>query len=221
MATLFLLRHLKSNWNTQKRFAGWGNNPLSAEGRAQAREIAPMVAGESIDVIYSNTLVRCLETVTRIFEYIPDRYPVFSSLDGGRMEEWGSYEKHSGDVPIYVTEILNERYYGKLQGRPHEDVKKEVGEEQVQMWRRSYDQRPPGGESMEDTYKRVMPFFENKVTKDLQESKNVLIVASGNSLRSIVKHLENMPDVDTVNFELPFGAFVKYEFDSGKFTKLQ
>ena len=221
MATLFLLRHLKSNWNTQKRFAGWGNNPLSAEGRQQAKEIGPRVASEKIDVIYSNALVRCLETVTRIFEDIPDRYPVFSYIDGGKMEEWGGYEKHPGDVPIYVTEILNERYYGKLQGRPHEDLKKEVGEEQVQMWRRSYDQRPPEGESMEDTYKRVMPFFNDYVMKNLEDGKNVLIVASGNSLRSIVKHLENMPDEDTVNFELPFGAFVKYEFEGGKFSKLQ
>ncbi|MBX4200882.1 histidine phosphatase family protein [Candidatus Parcubacteria bacterium] len=221
MATLFLLRHLKSNWNTQKRFAGWGNNPLSSEGIAQAKEISPKVASEKIDVIYSNALVRCLETVTRIFENIPDRFPVFSYIDGGKMEEWGTYEEHPGDVPIYVTEILNERYYGKLQGRPHEDLKKEVGEEQVQMWRRSYDQQPPGGESMKDTYERVMPFFNDHVMENLKGGKNVLIVASGNSLRSIVKHLENMPDEDTVNFELPFGAFVKYDFDGSKFTKLQ
>lgn len=221
MAKLFLLRHSKSNWNTQKRSAGWGNNPLSEEGRIQAKEMAPIIAKEKIDVIYSNALIRCLETVIRIFENIPGKYPVFSYIDGGKMQEWGKYTEQPGDVSILVTEKLNERYYGELQGVPHEEIKKKVGEEQFHLWRRSYDQRPPGGESMKDTYERVMPFFNDHVLKNLQEGKNVMIVASGNSLRSIVKHLESMPDEETVNFELPFGAFVQYEFLNDKFTKLQ
>src|SRR3989344_676502 len=221
MSKLFLLRHSKSNWNTQKRFAGWGNNPLSSEGIAQTKEIAPKIAKEKIDVMYSNGLVRCLETVTRIFEHIPGKYPVFSYIDGGKMQEWGKYTAQPGDVTVYVSDALNERYYGDLQGVPHEEVRKQVGEEQVHLWRRSYDQRPPGGESMKDTYERVMPFFKKHILKNLQEGKNVLVVASGNSLRSMVKHLENMPDEETVNFELPFGAFVAYEFDGGNFKKVQ
>ena len=220
MAKLFLLRHSKSNWNTQKRFAGWGNNPLSQEGRVQAKEISPIITREKIDVIYCNTLVRCLETVIRIFEDIPDKYPVFFYIDGGKMQTWGAYAQQPGDVPIYTSEKLNERFYGKLQGRPHEEVKKEVGDEQVQLWRRSYDQRPPGGESMKDTYKRVMPFFNKHILRNLKEGKNVLVVASGNSLRSIVKYLENMPDKDTVSFELPFGALVTYQFENGKFKPI-
>ncbi len=220
MPKLLLLRHSKSNWNTQKRFAGWGNNPLSQEGILQAKEISPIIAAEKIDVIYCNSLIRCLETVIRIFENIPGKYPVFSYIDGGQMQKWGAYTQQPGDVPIYVSEKLNERYYGKLQGVPHEEIIKQVGEEQVKSWRRSYDQRPPGGESMKDTYKRVMPFFNNHILKNLKEGKNVLVVASGNSLRSIVKHLENMPDKDTVNFEIPFGALVQYECN-GEFKKLQ
>lgn len=220
MSKLFLLRHSKSNWNAQKRFAGWGNNPLSAEGIAQAYEIAPKIAKEKIDVMYSNGLMRCLETVTRIFEKIPDRFPVFSYVDGGKMQEWGRYTAQPGDVPVYVTNALNERYYGDLQGVPHEEIKKQVGEEQVHLWRRSYDQRPPRGESMKDTFERVLPFFESNILKNLKEDKNVLVVASGNSLRSVVKHLENMPDAETVNFELPFGALVEYEFDGNSFKKV-
>jgi len=221
MAKLFLLRHSKSNWNTQKRFAGWGNNPLSVEGVKQAKEIVGKIASEKIDVIYCNALMRCLETVTRIFEDIPGKYPVFSYIDGGKMQEWGRYTPQAGDVPIYVSEKLNERYYGDLQGVPHEEMIAKYGNEQVQLWRRSYDQRPPGGESMKDTFERVLPFFEEYILKNLKEDKNVLVVASHNSLRAIVKHIEHISDEDVAKLELPFGALVTYEFTDGKFTPVK
>jgi 2,3-bisphosphoglycerate-dependent phosphoglycerate mutase len=219
MSKLFLLRHLKSNWNTQKRFAGWANNPLSAEGREQVKDIVPIIARETIDVAYSNELVRCLETVVRVFEHIPDRFPVFSYIDGGKMQEWGTYAPQPGDLPVYVSQALNERYYGQLQGMSHKDMVEKYGEEQVHLWRRSYDQRPPGGESMKDTYERVIPFFEKHIQENLKQGKNVLVIASGNSLRSVVKHLEHMRDEDTVNFELPFGALVTYEYDGKTYVK--
>ncbi len=221
MAKLFLLRHFKSHWNEQKRFAGWGDNALSQEGILQAKETAPIIAKETIDLVYCNQLVRCLETVTRIFEHIPNKYPIFSHIDGGKMQRWGRYTQQEGDVPIYVSEKINERCYGDLQGIFHKDMKEKVGEEQVQIWRRSYDQRPPGGESMKDTYKRVMPFFKKNIEAELKNGKNVLIVASHNSLRAIVKYLENISDKDIFQTELPYGALTQYEFLNGKFTKLQ
>lgn len=222
MAKLFLLRHLKSQWNKDDRFAGWVDNPLSDEGRAQVAGIADQLRNQKIDVAYSNALIRCTETVLRVFESIQDKYPLFIHIDGGKMQKWGNFEGlNMGEIPFYVTEKLNERYYGNMQGLNKAQIKQKLGEEAVRLWHRGYSGRPPGGESLQDTYKRVLPFFKKHIAKDLAMGKNVLVVASGNSLRSIVKYIENIADEDIVNRELPFGALVEYEFEDGKFTKLQ
>jgi 2,3-bisphosphoglycerate-dependent phosphoglycerate mutase len=108
-----------------------------------------------------------------------------------------------------------------VQGLNKAECKKEYGEGIVQQWRRAYKAAPPGGgESGEDTFKRVLPFYQEYIEKDLAAGKNVLVVASHNSLRAIAKHIENISDEDVVNLELPFGALVEYDFNSGKFTKL-
>jgi len=221
MAKLFLLRHLKSQWNKDDRFAGWVDNPLSDEGRAQADGIANLLREEKIDVAYSNALVRCLETVLRVYEKIEGKYPLFIHIDGGKMQEWGNFTGTGmGEVPFYVTENLNERYYGEVQGLNKAETKKKFGEELVHLWRRGFKNTAPGGETMEDTCKRAMPVFENYIQKDLMAGKNVLVVASHNSLRAIVKHIENISDEDVVKLELPFGALVQYDFIDGKFNKL-
>jgi 2,3-bisphosphoglycerate-dependent phosphoglycerate mutase len=124
-------------------------------------------------------------------------------------------------LPAYVSEKLNERYYGELQGLNKEESKKTFGEEQVKLWRRGYDVAPPGGESLKDTVLRVIPFFEKYIEKELKEGKNILVVSSGNSLRSIVKHIENIADDKIIDFEIPFGGLVKYEFDGKNYTNLQ
>lgn len=222
MAKLFLLRHLKSQWNKDDRFAGWCDNPLSDVGRAQAAGIADQLRGQQIDVAYSNALIRCTETVVRVFEHIEGKYPLFIHIDGGKMQEWGNFEGTGmGEIPFYVTEKLNERYYGSVQGLNKAETKKKHGEELVQLWRRGYKNTAPGGETMEDTYNRVMPVFEDNILKDLKAGKNVLVVASHNSLRAIAKHIENISDEDVVNLELPFGALVEYEFDGKEFKKVQ
>ncbi|OGZ67872.1 MAG: hypothetical protein A3D44_02435 [Candidatus Staskawiczbacteria bacterium RIFCSPHIGHO2_02_FULL_42_22] len=221
MAKLYLLRHLKSQWNKEKRFAGWGDNPLSDEGRAQAKEIAEKLVHEKIDKVYTSELVRNTETVLRIFETTSNQYPLFMHLDGGKRQTWGNFSDAvlQNVVLVGVSEKLNERYYGNLQGMLHEDMIKKYGEDQIHIWRRSYNVKPPGGESMKDTYKRAIPFFKKYVQKDLAAGKNVLVVASHNSLRAIVKHIENISDEDITNVELPFGALVQYEYSEGKFTK--
>ncbi|HLD70545.1 MAG TPA: histidine phosphatase family protein [Negativicutes bacterium] len=229
MAKLFLLRHLKSQWNKDDRFAGWVDNPLSDEGRAQAAGIADQLRGQQIDVAYCNALIRCTETVLRVYEKIDGKYPLFLHIDGGNMQEWGNYTGNGmGEVPFYVSEKLNERYYGSVQGLNKAQCKKEYGEDVVQQWRRAYKVAPPEGESGEDTFNRVLPFYQQYIEKDLKAGKNVLVVASHNSLRAIAKHIENISDDDVANLELPFGALVEYEFDpstgsgqAGKFTKLQ
>jgi len=220
MATLYLLRHLKSQWNKDNRFAGWVDNPLSDEGRSQAKEIANQLVNQQVDVVYSNALIRCTETILRVYENIPGKYPLFIHTDGGGMQEWGNFEGlGQGDVPVYVSEKLNERYYGKIQGLNKDEIKKNFGEEMVQAWRRGYNDAPPGGESMKDTYDRAVPFFEKHIVKELKYGKNVLIVASHNSLRAIVKYIENIEDAAVANLELPFGSFSSYGFDNGKFVK--
>ena len=162
-----------------------------------------------------------METVLRIFDGIEKKYPLFIHLDGGRMQTWSNFtDLNQNDVPAYVSEKLNERYYGALQGLNKEETIKKYGEEKVRLWRRGYGDKPPGGESLKDVYKRAVPFFKKYIERDLKGGKSVLLVASHNSLRALVKYIENISDQEIANVELPFGALISYEFDAGKFKKL-
>jgi 2,3-bisphosphoglycerate-dependent phosphoglycerate mutase len=222
MAKLFLLRHLKSQWNLENRFAGWADNPLSREGSDSAKAIAESMSGQTFDVVYTSPLIRNMQTVIKIFRNTGDKYPFFIHLDKGKMQKWGNFiDISKNDLPAYVSEKLNERYYGKVQGLNKEETAKKYGEEKVHLWRRSYNIAPPGGESERDVYKRTVPFYKKYVEKDLLSGKNVLLVASHNSLRAIVKYIENIPDEKIIDLELPFGALVKYDFTSGSYKKLQ
>lgn len=221
MAKLFLMRHLKSQWNLDKEFAGWVDNPLSGEGKAQAKGIAGELVNEKIDIIYTSPLIRNMETVIRVFENLKgDKYPLFIHLDGGKMEKWGNFiDLNQNDVPAYVSEKLNERYYGKLQGLNKEKIIEKYGEDEVHLWRRAFNVAPPGGESLKDVYKRAVPFFKKYAEKDLKNGKNVLVVASHNSLRALVKYIEKISDEKIADVELPFGALITYEFDGNAFSK--
>lgn len=222
MAKLFLLRHLKSQWNLDDRFAGWTDNPLSKEGSDTAKSVAESMAGQNIDVVYTSPLIRNMQTVIKILRNLGDKYPLFIHLDGGKMQKWGNFTDISeNDLSVYVSEKLNERYYGKLQGLNKEETAKKYGQEQVHLWRRSYNVAPPGGESEKDVYKRTVPFYKKCIENDLRDGKNVLVVASHNSLRAIVKYVENISDEKIIDLELPFGALIKYDFNSGKYEKLQ
>ncbi len=143
MAKLILLRHLKSQWNLENRFAGWTDGPLSREGKDRADEIAQKISNFQIDKIYTSPLFRNMDTVSRIFEN-GQRYPFFIHLDGGKMQKWGNYENlNNSSIPAYVSEVLNERYYGALQGLNKEETMAKYGEAKVQLWRRSYKVVPP------------------------------------------------------------------------------
>jgi len=221
MSKLFLLRHLKSQWNLDDRFAGWVDNPLSKEGSDTAKTVAEGLAGQTVDVVYTSSLMRNVQTVIKVLRNVGEKYPLFMHLDGGKMQKWGNYTDISeNDLPTYVSEKLNERYYGKLQGLNKEETIEKYGEEKVHLWRRSYNIAPPGGESERDVYKRAVPFFKKYAEKDLKEGKNVLVVASHNSLRAIVKYIENISDEKIIDLELPFGALIKYEFGEGKYARL-
>lgn len=213
MTKLLLLRHLQSRWNLENRFTGWVDVPLCKEGIAKTEETAKKVFQYQIDTAYSSPLLRNQNTLVRILDYL-GKYPIFIYLDKGRMKDWGRYKDISEfDLPVYISEALNERYYGQLQGLNKEEAMKKFGQEQVHQWRRGFNKKPPGGESLKDTVKRTIPFYVKYVEKDLKEDKNVLVVASHNSLRAIIKHIEKIADQDIINTEMAYGELRVYEFD--------
>jgi 2,3-bisphosphoglycerate-dependent phosphoglycerate mutase len=215
MPNLFLARHLKSQWNEENRFTGWMDVPLDENEIPRAKELANQLPEFEINKIYCSPLFRNQDTVARIFEYGNRKYPIFLHLDGGKMQNWGHYiDISKDDVPVFVSEKLNERYYGKLQGIDKNEAIKKYGEEQVHLWRRSFDIKPPGGESLKDVFRRTVPFYKKYIEKDLKNGNNVLIVASHNSLRSIVKYIEKISDKDIVSLEIPYGGLIKYELDN-------
>src|SRR3989338_8568613 len=135
MAKIFLLRHLKSQWNKDNRFAGWADNPLSKEGILASQEIAQKLADENIEIVYTSPLIRNMETVLRVFGNISEKHPLFIHLDGGRMQKWGNFtDTNKNHIPVYVSENLNERYYGTLQGLDKDEVIKKYGENIVHSW---------------------------------------------------------------------------------------
>ena len=197
MAKIILLRHLESQWNKENRFTGWTDVPLSEEGIKSAKETAGKIAGFEINKIYTSPLIRNKETVSLILENLGKE-----------------------NLPMVIDKALDERNYGKLQGLNKDEVKKQYGEEKVRLWRRSWDVAPPGGESLKDVYKRTIPFYQEHIEKDLKEGKNVLIVASHNSLRAIIKYVEKISDQDIINREVPYGGLLEYEFVNGVYKKL-
>lgn len=213
MAKLILLRHLKSQWNKENRFAGWTDGPLSKEGLSKARALSKKVFKNKINIIYSSPLFRNQDTVAEILEY-NKKYPLFIHLDRGRMKRWGNFEDISeDDIPVYITENLNEKYYGRLQGLNKAKTIKKYGKEKVHLWRRDFNTASPGGESLKDVVRRTTPFFNRYIKKDLRKGKNVLIVASHNSLRALIKYIEKISAQDIIDVEVPYGGLIKYEFN--------
>lgn len=197
MSELYLQRHLESQWNLENKFTGWIDVPLSQEGIEGAKKTARELAGLQIDKVYTSPLIRNRETVSLLLKNL-------------------GQEK----LPVIIDKALDERNYGELQGLNKDEVKKQYGEDQVKLWRRSYNVAPPGGESLEDVYNRAVPFFKNYIEKDLEDGKNVLVVASHNSLRAIIKYIENISDEKIIDLEIPFGALIKYQFDNNQYNKI-
>lgn len=189
MAKLILLRHLQSQWNKENKFTGWTDVPLSEEGVAGAEELASKISEFDIDKVYTSPLIRNRETTSLILESLG-----------------------KGDLPVTINKALDERNYGELTGLNKDEMKKKYGEEQVRLWRRSWNIAPEGGESLEDVYNRAVPFFKEFIEKDLKEGKNILVVASHNALRAIIKYIENIPDDKIIEVEMPPGGMKEYNF---------
>jgi len=193
MATLVLVRHGQSLWNLENRFTGWVDVPLTAKGEAEARSAGTHLKGTGLtfDVAYTSVLTRANETLRLLLEELGQR------------------------PPIIRDPALNERDYGDLAGLNKAETAKRYGEDQVKIWRRSYDVSPPGGESLEKTAQRTLPFFDRAIRGDLSEGKTVLVAAHGNSLRSIVMGLENLSPQEVVALEIATGVPLVYTLDAG------
>jgi 2,3-bisphosphoglycerate-dependent phosphoglycerate mutase len=191
MALLALVRHGESQWNLENRFTGWVDVPLTEKGRAEARRAGELLRDIRFDCAFTSVLQRAIETLDIMLEIIGQQ-----------------------GIPIERDQALNERHYGDLQGLNKAETAKKFGEEQVHLWRRSYDIAPPGGESLKDTAARTLPYFEGKIMAAVQQGKNVLVSAHGNSLRSIVMKLDGLTKEQVLGLNLATGVPLVYEFDA-------
>lgn len=199
MAYLALVRHGQSEWNLQNRFTGWIDVPLSPHGEEEAHAAAKSLAETKIhfDKAYTSSLVRAQATLDILL------------ADLGLLSAHGI-----SSIPVLRDAALNERHYGELQGMDKDEMRAKYGAEQVRLWRRSYDVRPPNGECLADTAARALPFYRHHIAHDLQAGKNVLVAAHGNSLRAIVMELDRLGKEEVLSLEIPTGVPIVYEFDS-------
>jgi 2,3-bisphosphoglycerate-dependent phosphoglycerate mutase len=214
---LVLLRHGESIWNLEAKFTGWADVDLSARGIAEAKEAGRMLAenGYSFDIAFTSVLKRAIRTLWLVLD-----------------------EMDSMWIPVYRSWRLNERHYGALQGQNKAEVSAKVGEGQVHIWRRSYDVRPPAlertdarypgnepkyrelsenelpvAESLKDTVSRFMPYWNEVLAPTLRAGKHTIVSAHGNSLRAMVKYLDNISDEEIVGLNIPTGIPLVYEID--------
>lgn len=222
MAKLVLVRHGQSLWNKKNVFTGWVDVPLSTVGIEEALKAGETLADVEFDAVYTSVQVRALETaMIAMAQNKSEKTPVVIHPDG-KMSEWGviySEEMNKNVIPVYRDWHLNERYYGELQGMNKAETAKTYGDEQVHIWRRSYDVPPPNGECLQDTAERTIPFFKENILKQLKEGKNVLVSAHGNSLRSIVMYIENLSKEEVLKLEIPTGVPLLFNYENDKLTR--
>lgn len=194
MSTLVLLRHGQSQWNLENKFTGWVDVPLTEKGAEEAHRAGQLLreSGITFSRCFTSELQRAQETL-RI-----------------ALEEMGA-----ADLPVARDQALNERHYGDLQGLDKAETAKKYGDEQVHIWRRSYDVPPPNGESLKDTAARTLPYFSQHVRPCLEAGENVLVAAHGNSLRSIVMDLEKLTREEVLQLNIATGVPLVYELDGG------
>ena len=199
MTILVLIRHGQSVWNATNRFTGWTDVELSEKGEGEAAAAGEQLADVRFDVVHTSALIRAQRTAEIVM----------------------SKNRVSGEIPTKQNERLNERHYGDLQGLNKAETAEIHGAEQVHIWRRSFDVPPPGGESLEMTAERTIPYFVEEIIPDLDSGMNVLVAAHGNSLRSIVMHIEEISPEEITKFEIPTGVPMYYEFDNGTISRLE
>jgi 2,3-bisphosphoglycerate-dependent phosphoglycerate mutase len=188
MALLALVRHGESQWNLENRFTGWVDVPLTETGKREAARAGELLRGTHFDVAFSSVLQRANQTLDIILEALDQR-----------------------ELLVIKDQALNERHYGELQGLNKAETAKQYGDEQVHIWRRSYDIAPPGGESLKDTAARTLPYYDRVIAPRLAAGEQVLVVAHGNSLRSIVMQLDQLTREQVLELNIPTGVPIVYD----------
>lgn len=224
MSLLILMRHGQSMWNAANLFTGWVDVPLSQKGIDEAIAGGESIAELTIDEVHTSTLIRAQMTaMIALAQHSSGATPVFQypESEGGdenqrKMTEWSQIRGNSDNtIPVNVSWRLNERMYGDLQGLDKDESRKKWGEEQVHIWRRSYDTPPPSGESLELTAERTIPYLESELIPALESGKNLLVAAHGNSLRSIIMNLDGLSCEEVLSLEVPTGVPIIYELRDG------
>lgn len=189
---LVLVRHGESEWNKLNLFTGWKDPDLTEKGIEEARRAGKLLkaAGHRFDIAYTSVLTRAQHTLRLMLA-----------------------ELGQSDLETIRDQRLNERDYGDLSGLNKDDARKRWGEDQVHIWRRSYDIPPPGGESLKDTAVRVLPYYDAEIWPKLKSGKKVVVAAHGNSLRALIMKLEGLTGEEIIKRELATGAPIVYELD--------
>ncbi len=190
MAQLVIFRHGQSTWNLENKFTGWVDVELTEKGVEEAKNAGLKLKGFKFDLAYASNLQRAQKTLALALE-----------------------QSGQANIPVTYNEALNERMYGDLQGLNKADTVVKFGEEQVKIWRRSYDIAPPNGESLKDTAARVIPYFENEILPKLKARNNIVIAAHGNSLRALIMYLEKLTPAQILEFEIGTAVPRLYELD--------
>ena len=197
MTDFTLVRHGQSHWNNKNLFTGWENPDLTSKGIDEAHATGLLLKKQSkiYSYLFTSLLDRAINTANIILEEL--------DLNG---------------INVVRDEALNERDYGELTGLNKDDAREKWGEDQVHIWRRSFDIPPPGGESLKDTADRVIPYYENKILPLLFEDNNILVSAHGNSLRDLIMHIEDLSPEEILQREIATGQPISYDFSNGKFN---
>ena len=197
-SNLVLVRHGQSEWNKKNLFTGWKDPKLTELGIEEAIRAGKMLKTKEMkfDIMFTSDLFRAQETGRLILENM-----------------------NQLDIPVIKNQSLNERNYGDLAGLNKDDAREKWGEEQVHIWRRSFDIPPPGGESLKDTAERVLPYFHSDILPKVEEGLDVLVAAHGNSLRALVMELEGISSDEIVKLEIATGDPLTYELTEGKITR--
>lgn len=190
MAQLVIIRHGQSQWNLENRFTGWVDVDLSPQGIEEAEKAAEMLKDYKFDAAFTSDLQRAQKTLDKILEV-----------------------SNQTDIPLTKDKALNERMYGDLQGLDKAETAEKYGDEQVHIWRRSYDVPPPNGESLKDTEARVIPYYKENIEPLLKDGKNIIISAHGNSLRALIMYLENLTPEEILKKELGTARPIIYDLD--------
>ena len=196
---LVLVRHGQSEWNAKNLFTGWKDPKLTDLGIQEAIKAGDLLETRNLkfDLMFTSDLFRAQETGRLILE-----------------------QMNQTDIQVIEDQSLNERNYGDLAGLNKDEAREKWGEEQVHIWRRSFDVPPPGGESLKNTAERVLPYFEREIMPKVKEGLNILVAAHGNSLRALVMELEKISSEEIVKLEIATGDPLTYEYSDGEFVRI-